>query len=190
MEKQDLRIVKTHKALCDAFLSMLNEKRFENITVNELCERALVRRATFYKHFADKYDFFEFFIRKIHEDFDQQMGVNLEEMDIHGYTHFLFKRLFEFLNDNQAMVSNVINSSAFSTLIDILAQHIRQHSFLELKAQKEKGFEFSLPLDILSSFYAGGVIYLLRYWVTSSEKISEEVLIGYYEELERRLFGY
>ena len=28
---------------------------------NELCDEAMIRRATFYKHFADKYDFFFFF---------------------------------------------------------------------------------------------------------------------------------
>ena len=63
-QKMDLRIRKTYKALKDTFLELLSEKKFEDITVNELCERAMVRRATFYKHFADKYDFFAFFIRE------------------------------------------------------------------------------------------------------------------------------
>lgn len=56
-EKYDLRIVKTRKALFDAFLELVSEKPFDAITVNEICKRALVRRATFYNHFADKYDF-------------------------------------------------------------------------------------------------------------------------------------
>ena len=56
--KSDLRIIKTRKALYTAFTMLLGEKSFEDITVNELCENAMVRRATCYKHFADKYDFF------------------------------------------------------------------------------------------------------------------------------------
>lgn len=61
-EKTDLRIRKTYKALCDAFVTILEKKRFDDLTVNELCDEAMIRRATFYKHFADKYDFFFFFL--------------------------------------------------------------------------------------------------------------------------------
>ena len=65
MEKKvDLRILKTHKALCETFSTLLEEKKFEEITVNELCQRAMVRRATFYKHFADKYEYFASLVEK------------------------------------------------------------------------------------------------------------------------------
>ena len=52
-EKTDLRIRKTYKALCDAFVTILEKKRFDDLTVNELCDEAMIRRATFYKHFAE-----------------------------------------------------------------------------------------------------------------------------------------
>ena len=56
-EKTDLRIRKTYKALCDAFVTILEKKRFDDLTVNELCDEATIRRATFYKHFADMISF-------------------------------------------------------------------------------------------------------------------------------------
>ena len=56
-EKTDLRIRKPYKALCDAFVTILEKKRFDDLTVNELCDEATIRRAAFYKHFADKYEF-------------------------------------------------------------------------------------------------------------------------------------
>lgn len=63
-EKTDLRIRKTYKALCDAFVTILEKKRFDDLTVNELCDEAMIRRAAFHKHFADKYDFFSFLSAK------------------------------------------------------------------------------------------------------------------------------
>ena len=61
MEKKlDLRIQKTYQALHNAFTILLEEKNFEEITVNELCDAAMIRRTTFYKHFADKYEYFQF----------------------------------------------------------------------------------------------------------------------------------
>ena len=41
-QKMDLRVLKTYKSLYEAFFKMLEEKKFEDITVNELCERAMV----------------------------------------------------------------------------------------------------------------------------------------------------
>lgn len=37
-EKTDLRIRKPYKALCDAFVTILEKKRFDDLTVNELCD--------------------------------------------------------------------------------------------------------------------------------------------------------
>lgn len=59
----------SNQMLCDAFTELLSKKKFENITINDLCEKALVRRATFYTHFIDKYDFFTYFIRQNRDQF-------------------------------------------------------------------------------------------------------------------------
>ena len=44
------------KALITTFSDLLETKSFENITIQDLCEKANVRRSTFYRHFNDKYD--------------------------------------------------------------------------------------------------------------------------------------
>ena len=38
---------------------------FEDLTVAMLCDRALIRRTTFYKHFRDKNDYFAFYIDEL-----------------------------------------------------------------------------------------------------------------------------
>ena len=61
----DLRIKKTYRALFDAFTELLEEYRFEDLTVAMLCDRAMIRRTTFYKHFRDKNDYFAFYIDEL-----------------------------------------------------------------------------------------------------------------------------
>lgn len=61
----DLRIKKTYRALFDAFTELLEEHRFEGLTVAMLCDRAMIRRTTFYKHFRDKNDYFAFYIDEL-----------------------------------------------------------------------------------------------------------------------------
>jgi AcrR family transcriptional regulator len=57
--REDPRVTRTQKMLQDAFISLLGEKGFHAITVQDIAERATVNRATFYAHFLDKYDLFD-----------------------------------------------------------------------------------------------------------------------------------
>ncbi|STZ51893.1 TetR/AcrR family transcriptional regulator [Neisseria dentiae] len=44
----DLRVLKTQKAVQTAFVDLLYEKEFKDISVQEICDKALVNRNTFY----------------------------------------------------------------------------------------------------------------------------------------------
>lgn len=56
--KTDRRILRTRDALGDAMMALLHEKSFDQITVQEVLDRAGVGRATFYAHYRDKHDLF------------------------------------------------------------------------------------------------------------------------------------
>ena len=55
-EQTDLRIRRTHHFLQEAMIELITEKGFEAITVGDIAERAMINRATFYRHYQDKYD--------------------------------------------------------------------------------------------------------------------------------------
>jgi AcrR family transcriptional regulator len=52
----DLRVVKTHKAIREAFIMLLSEQEYNDITIQAILERAKVNRATFYKYYSGKGD--------------------------------------------------------------------------------------------------------------------------------------
>jgi AcrR family transcriptional regulator len=56
--KTDRRILRTRDALGDALMALMHEKSFDEITVQEVLDRARVGRATFYAHYRDKDDLF------------------------------------------------------------------------------------------------------------------------------------
>lgn len=53
---KDPRTNRTDAALRDALVDLLEEDRFDNLTVGKIARRARVNRGTFYRHFQDKYD--------------------------------------------------------------------------------------------------------------------------------------
>src|SRR5512140_3294271 len=54
-EKLDPRVKRTRALLESAFMDLLQARGFQDLTVQDIAERAGVNRATFYAHFADKY---------------------------------------------------------------------------------------------------------------------------------------
>lgn len=56
--KTDLRILKTRNALGDALVTLMQEKKFEEIKLQDVLDLAEVGRSTFYVHYRDKDDLF------------------------------------------------------------------------------------------------------------------------------------
>ena len=56
MNSADPRVKRTRKLILDAFQSLLMEKGFHAISVQDIADRATLNRATFYAHFVDKRD--------------------------------------------------------------------------------------------------------------------------------------
>lgn len=52
--KVDRRVQRTHRELHEALISLMIERGWDGVSVQEICERADVGRSTFYVHFADK----------------------------------------------------------------------------------------------------------------------------------------
>jgi AcrR family transcriptional regulator len=56
LRKPDARVRRTRERLGMAMLALLQDKPFDNVTVQEVLDRASVGRSTFYLHFRDKND--------------------------------------------------------------------------------------------------------------------------------------
>jgi AcrR family transcriptional regulator len=54
-EQMDLRVRRTRVNLREALIDLIEEKGFDAVTVGDIAERAMVNRATFYRHYPDKY---------------------------------------------------------------------------------------------------------------------------------------
>ena len=64
-EKLDPRVKRTRNLILQAFGELLAEKNFENIAVQDVTTKAEINRATFYKHFVDKYALLDYSINQM-----------------------------------------------------------------------------------------------------------------------------
>ena len=63
-EKLDPRVKRTRNLILTSFQSLLTEKGFESVSVQDVTNKAEINRVTFYAHFSDKYELLDYTVQK------------------------------------------------------------------------------------------------------------------------------
>ena len=175
LDLMDLRVQKTYRALFAAFTELLEEHRFEDVTVAMLCDRAMIRRTTFYKHFADKTAYFSFYVDSLCSNFvervTQEQAAKAASVD---ERQAIFQMLIDFFLEHEKLMDNVLTSSVSAMLTfkicETVSGLIRSRYASELSAGED---QLDL-LDPASDFIAGGIMRLIRMWWASDDRRENE----------------
>ena len=160
--QKDLRIIKTYAKLNRAFYEVISEQSFEDFTVFDLCERAGVRRATFYKHFTDKYDFLSFAAEGCKEKILLDAKKLCNPCDSVTFCLEYINCIFTFFENNHHFVENLKGSSAFKTYLVKVTEGCCDFKPTEFA---EKDGEYNL----LKKFICGGICNILYDEIVSHE---------------------
>jgi len=175
MEKKlDLRVQKTYKSLHTAFSELLEEKTFEDFTVLELCERAMIRKNTFYLHFGDKYEYFNYYLSELREEFKNNIRSKKEYNDPNDYSIYMLQELFQFTKEHQSILKRLKQSNRMSFLYEALQEQVSLELYnVMININKNKP---SPELDLLISFYAGGIVNTTYWWLNNPDKLDESTI--------------
>jgi AcrR family transcriptional regulator len=174
-EKTDARVVKTKAKLVSTFMDLISKSNFDEITVNHICELAGVRRATFYKHYTDKYDFFKYIVSNLRYDFDGYLlRGNMENKGV-SFADYAVS-LVDYFDEHEAMINNICKSTVSSAIFSIAISRNFEDTRAKLKMAKSETSEHSPSLDVLSTILVGGVFHTLLNWVQTGKKIPKDVL--------------
>ena len=162
--KEDARVQKTKTKLLTTFRQLIKEKNFEDITVNEICTIADVRRATFYKHFPDKMAFLKFFIGSLRCDFENRvLKYTKYESDYAYYVDYL-KAVVRFLEDNEDIVKNALQSNVLHSLIDVITLQNYEDTRDRLEKSVAEGMTLHASVSVTSAMITGAVSQTILFW--------------------------
>lgn len=160
----DLRTRKIYDALIQACEELLQEKSFDEITVSELCDRARTRRATFYKHFADKYDFLDFMLRESREKILARAVEGVDVRDQTAVLHALVDVGLTFVEENCSLLRAVESGSLSVSMV--------QSSMTGSPSANELALPVSDELE--AQFLVGALNQGCRWWLAHMDEVSKE----------------
>lgn len=174
MNNQDLRVQRTKKALITTFSDLLEIKSFENITIQDLCEKANVRRSTFYRHFNDKYDLLNHIVGTLIEYFRTLHLPEIDPKDPRQFFNKFMKDILLFISDNKAMVKSVISINIYSEVYQILYNQIYAVVKRQIEFDKQIG-QFYIDEFIYGEFLTGGILSVILNWIQYGQQSIDEV---------------
>ena len=188
-EKVDLRIIKTHAKLKDALAQMMNDVSFDEITVFDLCEKAGVRRATFYKHFKDKYDFLRSVTASVINDISSILFSNEYNLlsPVDYFTNFI-NEILEYFNDRPVILANLLGSNTFPIIFDIITSCTQSSLVNDLLNAKKFGINVTTDILFTANFINGGISKILLEWF-KNPTISKEELTTRVAEILAKFFS-
>ena len=175
-QNDDLRVRRTRKMLRDAFITLVLEEGFEAITVNMLAERAMINRATFYRHYADKYELAE----RVYADLTAEYMASVQTLDatdpVDGWT-LLFAHVAEYADFYLALLSGIPH---FQERVRDQIE-VQLHQVFSGMGLNEAQVDMPLPLSL--RYLAAAQMGVVQWWLETGRAIPARQMAQYLLQL-------
>lgn len=174
----DLRVVKTRRLIRDSLIELIEEKGFDNITINNISERAQINRSTFYLHYVDKYELLN---KTIDDALEKLFSLVAPE------THIRENKLEynSFKENIETILETIAEDGCFyKTMLGkngIINFRQRMESILQQKLGQSFQIQTLIPkelfLQLISSLYMGAIIWWVNNDMSYSSNFMAEQLV-------------
>jgi len=178
-EKKDLRVRRTYKLLSDALMTLMKEKPFEKISVMDICNTAMVHRATFYSHFEDKHQLLHYCMRELEDAFNQEHMHDKTAESYREYYVTLARDLFNTVSQNKDMYSVVFQKDKSESMITNFQNFIASKVAENIKTNSPDNTKLKIPAEVLANFYVAGCVSIADWWISNNDHISLDEIMSY-----------
>ena len=169
-EKTDLRVIRTRKAIREAFCAMIMEMDYPEITIKELTQRAMINRNTFYLH----YESMDALLRELQEEiageFIEKQVSYTKMADIRR----MIRVFFEYMATQSPLQDRLLCSGSYRFFYDRVNQQVMGHR--KLMNRGAFGLDEASE-NIIFTYYGSITAVLYRQWVADGKKLSLEEVI-------------
>jgi len=176
-EKTDPRILRTRRLLHEAFIELVSEKGFDNITIQDLTDRATLNRATFYLHYRDKNEL----LGDVFETLIQDVNPLLTDGEVQA-THDPYQAvpriatMLEHISDHHEFYRSILGrhgASGFAALVQTYIEEVLSSWLSVLKPDEAyRKVNAEVAVHYVGSAYLG----VISWWLENAMPVTSEQL--------------
>jgi AcrR family transcriptional regulator len=169
-EKEDQRVRRTRDRLGDALVELLVQKPFDDITVQDVLDRAGVSRSTFYTHYRDKNDLF----LSDAEEFFDGMATALSRFGDKSERIAPVQELFAHIAEVRPFYNALVESGRMHDVMELGQEHFARGIEQRLNEIPRARTVPSDRRGAIAHGLAGSLFSLLAWWVQHGMTMSPE----------------
>ncbi|WP_438445950.1 TetR/AcrR family transcriptional regulator [Gorillibacterium sp. sgz5001074] len=158
MPKVDRRVLKSQEAIKKALIELMSEKSFDDITIQEISDRANMNRGTIYLHYQDKFDLLDKLI-EAHMNELGEMGKWACKLDW-GQALLPF---FEYFEKNYLFFSAMLASKGAPSFRTRLLEFIIQGFQAEMDTAGSKHDD--VIEDVILQYTGTAYVGVIEWWI-------------------------
>ena len=178
-QRQDRRSQRTQQTLMDALIALLAVKHYDEISINDIIDRANVGRSTFYAHYQGKDDLLKSGFERVLDMLINHISFGESDQDLRLDT----TQLFQHAQGHYELYRTLVWGSGFDLLTKdghaALSAKF-QENFTQILSGKP---EPSIPLAVLSYSIAGTLLLLLKWWLDNKMPYSPVYMDEIFQQL-------
>jgi AcrR family transcriptional regulator len=177
VKREDRRVQRTQHLLREALFSLIQEKGFEALSVQNIIDRANIGRATFYAHFDNKEDLLLSGFNALRASLMERQrealshGGSLEKLAF-AFSHDMLAHVNEHRHLFRAMAGKRSGAAVQNVLRKLVIDLVRD----DLRVMVERVGSHSAITDAVVQFIAGGLFGMLMWWLGGKARLSVEEL--------------
>ena len=183
-KKEDRRVQRTRQLLRGALFSLIQEKGFEAVSVQDIIDRANVGRATFYAHFDNKEDLLLAGFDALRASLRQRQREALARCRGADEQLFAFGReMFAHADEHRDLFLAMVGKQSGAVVQQVLRTMIVDLVRDDVKALVPRGEAAAIPTEALIQFVAGGLFGLLIWWLDGKMRMPVEEVNALFRRL-------
>jgi AcrR family transcriptional regulator len=185
-QPEDLRVRRTRKLLTQALIELTIEKGFAALTVQDIADRAMVNRATFYRHYLDKHDLLDTYMQEVYElTADQEPLPAAPPYAESGGPPAGMVRMLEHVRQHADFYRVMLGAQGDPAFV----AGVRRYSEQRLRSLLPDGATplkpASPPLDLCLSYIAHAGIGALVWWLQADQLQPPEQIAAWLNQLNK-----
>ena len=159
--KDDRRIQKTRKSLRDSLHSLVLDRGYDDLSVQDITDKANLGRATFYLHYREKDELLEDLLREFSQNFAQRHGnkINFSDRKVVQSMFEYAEDYYDFYRIMTIGKGGVIGIRKMQTIIrEACAQYLDT-------VEAASGGTFTVPRAFLDNFMASSLMSTIFLWL-------------------------